>query len=341
VALTLRGISYLVDEVSSETARDDLQVIRSRLHCTAVILIGTDVPRMIAAARYALDIGLDPWLEPHPVNMTHRRMLRNLEATAIAVEELRTEYPGRVTLILGCEFSVHLNAGLPGGTEMIRMLMIRWRHHFRRRINRHVNRLLARAVAVAREHFHGPISYASAAWEEIDWSGFDMAGINLYRTAGNSSMLTQRLRDHVRTAGRPVVITEFGCGAHIGGAQRGPGSFRIVRWLGRHPRVKKGSVRSERVQAAYICDLIDLWNRNSVYGCFVYTFALRDYPHQDDPRFDLDMASFGVVKVDPENVARWEPKEAFHDIARLYGAISTRSPRPEQQGAVDRAPRTG
>jgi hypothetical protein len=327
VALKIRGISYMVDEVSAETARSDLAVIRSQLHCTAVILIGTEIPRMIAAARYALEIGLDPWLEPHPVNMSHRRMLRNLEETAAAVEELRAEFPGRVALILGCEFSVHLNAGLPGGTEMIRMMMIRWRHHFRRRINRNVNRLLEKALAVARQQFQGPISYASAAWEEVDWSGFDYAGVNLYRTAGNSPLLTSLLQEHVRSAGRPLVITEFGCGAHVGGAQRGPGSFRIVRWFGRHPRLKKGTVRSERVQAAYICDLIDLWNRNDVYGCFVYTFALRDYPHLPDPKHDLDMASFSVVKVDPDDVTKWQPKEAFHDIARLYGGMDEKSRR--------------
>jgi hypothetical protein len=318
----------MADEVSAETAQSDLDVIRTQLHCTAVILIGMDITRLIAAGRYALEIGLDVWIEPHPVNMSHRKMLRNLEQTAIAVEQLRKEYPGRVTLIVGCEFSVHLNAGLPGGMEGIRLMMIRWRHYFRRRINRNVNKLLAKAIVAARPNFHGPITYAAASWEEVDWSGFDFAGVNLYRTKNNSPMLIERLRNHVESAGRPLVITEFGCGAHIGGAQRGPGSFRIVRWLGLQPWVKKGSVRSERVQAAYLCDLIDLWNRNGVHGCFVYTFALRDYPHFADPRRDLDMASFGVVKVNPNDVAEWEPKEAFHDVARLYARMNSRSRTP-------------
>jgi hypothetical protein len=334
VALEVRGISYMVDEASAETAQSDLHVIHTQLHCTAVILIGMDIPRMIAAGRYALEIGLDVWLEPHPVNMSHRKVLRNLEQTAIAVEELRQEYPGRVVLIVGCEFSVHLNAGLPGGVEGIRFSVIRYRKYFRRRINRKVNKLLARAIAVARPNFHGPVTYAAASWEEVDWSAFDFAGVNLYRTKNNSPVLIERLRHHVESAGRPLVITEFGCGAHIGGAQRGPGSFRIVRWLGFHPRLKKGIVRSERVQAAYISDLIDLWNRNGVHGCFVYTFALRDYPHFADPHRDLDMASFGVVKVDAQDAAEWQPKEAFHDIARLYARMNDPS-------RTTRARRTG
>ncbi|MEV4319784.1 hypothetical protein [Actinocrispum sp. NPDC049592] len=327
MALEVRGISYMADEVSAEIARSDLDVILRRLHCTAVILIGMDIGKLIAAARYALQIGLDVWIEPHPVNVLHKTMLRNLEQTAIAVEELRQEFPDRVHLIVGCEFSVHLNAGLPGGMEGIRMMMIRWRHYFRRRINRKVNKLLAKAVDVARAHFGGPVTYAAAAWEEVDWSLFDYAGINLYRTKGNSPYLTERLRGHVRSAGKPLVITEFGCGAHIGGAQRGPGSFRIVHWLGRHPRLKKGTVRSERVQAAYLCDLIDLWDRNGVHGCFVYTFALREYPHLADPRRDLDMASFGIVKVDPDNPDEWQEKLAFHEVARLYGRMKLNRPR--------------
>jgi hypothetical protein len=50
----------------------------------------------------------------------------------------------------------------------------------------------------------------------------------------------------------------------------------------------------------------------------VYTFALRDYPHFTDPLRDLDMASFSVVKIDPENLDSWEPKAVFHEIARRY-----------------------
>lgn len=317
----------MVDEVSTDTALDDLYAIRTRLNCTAVILIGMDIAGMIAAGRYALEIGLDVWLEPHPVNMTHRKVVRNLEATAVAAEELRRLYPGRVMLVVGCEFSVHLNAGLPGGAEAIRLMMIKWRRYFRRRINRIVNKLLARLVIAARTHFAGPITYAAASWESVRWADFDFAGVNLYRTKNNGLVFEQLLLGRLRSAGKPLVITEFGCGCHVGGAQRGPGSFKIVSWWGRHPRIKQGNIRSERVQAAYLSDLIDVWDRNGVHGCFVYTFALRDYPHRADPHRDLDMASFGLVKVSADDVAQWEPKEAFHDVARIYAQLNRRGRR--------------
>lgn len=329
MTLDVRGISYQVDEVSPEVARGELDVIRTRLHCTAVILIGTDIPRMIAAAEYALKIGLDAWIEPHPVDLRYKKVVRNLAATAAAAEELRRRYPGRVTLIVGCEFSLHLRGMIPGWSETLRLLVtIRWRRFFRRRINRKVNRLLGRVLVAARTHFGGPITYASASWEDVDWSGFDLAGVNLYRTGNNSAVFEDRLRTRIRTGGKPLVITEFGCGSFVGGAQRGPGSFKIVNWFARQPRIKKGNVRSERVQAAYVGDMIELWDRHEIHGCFVYTFALREYPHFTDPMHDLDMASFSLVKVDPEDVTRWEPKQAFHEVARRYANMNDSSHTP-------------
>jgi hypothetical protein len=50
--LTVRGISYLVGEASTEDVRRDLEVIARDLHCTTVMLIGDgkrliDMPRRV------------------------------------------------------------------------------------------------------------------------------------------------------------------------------------------------------------------------------------------------------------------------------------------------------
>lgn len=317
----------MVDEVDPEVARADLSAIRDQLHCTAVVLIGTDLERMDAAAGFALEIGLDAWLEPHPVDVGRRTLVRDLTAAARVAESLRRRFPGRVVLVLGCEYSVHLGGMIPGRPEVTRLLMtVRWRHVFRRRITRVVNRLLAAALAAARPVFGGPITYASASWEDVDWSGFDFAGVNLYRSGGNAAHFEELLVERMRLAGKPLVVTEFGCGAYIGGAQRGPGSFKIVNWWPTPPRIRDGNVRNERVQAAYVGELIDVYHRHRVHAAFVYTFALREYPHVEDPLHDLDMAGFGVVKVDPEDPAKWEPKLAFHEIARRYRDLATGGP---------------
>jgi hypothetical protein len=329
VSLAVRGISYLAEEAPLDAVQRDLRVIREELHCTAVILIGMDIERLMTAARYALDIGLDVWIEPHPADLPIRKVLSNLAATAAAAEELRARYPGRVNLIVGCEFSLHLSGMIPGRPESVRILFtMHWRHRFRRRINRKVNALLAEALTTVRGVFDGPVTYASAAWEEVDWSGFDHVGVNLYRTASNAAGYAERLAELRATSGKPVVITEFGCGAFIGAAQKGPGSFRIVNWLALPPRVRKGYRRSERVQAAYLAYLVSVYDKQDVHGCFVYTFSQKDFPHRTNPRYDLDTAAFGIVKVSAEDPTEWAPKEAFHELARQYARLAKRAELP-------------
>jgi len=64
---------------------------------------------------------------------------------------------------------------------------------------------------------------------------------------------------------------------------------------------------------------IDQYNAEGVYGCFVFTFAMPDFPHRDDPRLDLDKAGFGIMAVSETTPRR--PKAAFHAVAQRYGDI--------------------
>jgi hypothetical protein len=55
----------------------------------------------------------------------------------------------------------------------------------------------------------------------------------------------------------------------------------------------------------------------------VFTFVRYDPPHRPDPRQDLDMASFGIVRVLQDRVGNtlevaWEPKLAFTALAEYY-----------------------
>ncbi|MFD0851043.1 hypothetical protein ACFQ07_02320, partial [Actinomadura adrarensis] len=63
--MEVKGISYAVDGVPADVVRRDLRVIAEELHCTAVMLIGAETGPHIAAARYALEAGLDVWVRPH------------------------------------------------------------------------------------------------------------------------------------------------------------------------------------------------------------------------------------------------------------------------------------
>jgi hypothetical protein len=211
---------------------------------------------------------------------------------------------------------------VPGRWVFLRLqVILRWRRYLDRRINRRLNALLTDLLAVARREFAGPVTYAAAFWERVDWSAFDVVGVNLYRVGDDPAGYERRLRALVAEAGKPVVVTEFGCGAHLGADRRGPGSFRIVNWFAQPPRVHDGQVRDEGVQAAYLGELIDLYADAGVHGCFVFTFAMPDFPHHPDPAHDLDMAGFGVVKALPDGPRQWAPKQAFGEVARRYGRL--------------------
>ncbi|GAB2727108.1 hypothetical protein [Nocardia thraciensis] len=57
-----------------------------------------------------------------------------------------------------------------------------------------------------------------------------------------------------------------------------------------------------------------------MHGCFVFTFAMPDFPHHDDPHLDLDKAGFGIVAVTGDGARN--PKKAYHEVARRYGDIA-------------------
>ncbi|MFC0534197.1 hypothetical protein [Phytohabitans kaempferiae] len=314
-----RGVSYLVDAVAPESVRDDLRVIREELRCTAVMVIGSDTRRLLDAVGHALEAGLDVYVRPHPAGARPRQFVEHFREVAAGAERARRQHPDRVTLLLGSELSLTSRVAVPVGSEFLRLkAILRLRAVLRRRIDRRVNALLAELLSVARREFAGPVTYAAAYWERVDWSAMDVVGVNLYRMGDDPDAYARHVRSLVHTSAKPVVITEFGCGAHVGADRRGPGSFFIVNWFTVPPQVRPGHVRDESVQASYLTELIDLYTEAGVHGCFVFTFRMPDFPHDPDPRRDLDMAGFALVKPSSEAPEGWARKEAFAAVAERY-----------------------
>ncbi|WP_199041877.1 hypothetical protein [Glycomyces salinus] len=286
------------------------------------MLIGGDTERLIAAARAAIETGLEVYIRPDATDRPRRELFEQLEAVAEGAEALRREHPDHVTLLVGSEFSHAAPGIVPGFRSFLRLqLILRFHRLLRRRIDRRLHRLLARTSVVARSRFNGPVPYAAAGWEEqVDWSLFDLVGVSLYRSGRNRSAYTGLVRGLVGGHGKPVVITEFGCGAFTGADLRGAGSFQIVDWFAEPPRIRTDHPRDESVQAGYTGELIDLYDAEGVHGCFVFTFAMPDFPHRDDPSLDLDKAGFGVLAVAEDGSRR--RKEAFQRIARRYGDLA-------------------
>ncbi|MEZ4564748.1 MAG: hypothetical protein R2853_18615 [Thermomicrobiales bacterium] len=84
-------------------------------------------------------------------------------------------------------------------------------------------------------------------------------------------------------------------------------------------------VRSERVQADAIRSLLEIYTAEHVHGAYVFTFIEPEMTCDPDPLYDLDMASFGIVKALPaatglgyEETGYWKPKLAFSEIAAVY-----------------------
>jgi AcrR family transcriptional regulator len=44
---------------------------------------------------------------------------------------------------------------------------------------RALNATLSKSAAAIKDHFHGPVTYASAPWEAVDWSLFDLVSADL------------------------------------------------------------------------------------------------------------------------------------------------------------------
>lgn len=332
-ALPVRGINYDtgVNYDKSGMSRDfwhpkavrrDMQVIARDLHCNGVTVFGTKIDRLEQAASFALQEGLDVWIQPRLIEGSRSETLEHLVRTAAVAERLRQQYPDRVNLNIGCELSLFMKGIMPGKNFQVRIygLMLYW--VVMPIFNYRLNAYLRRACAGVRQHFGGKLTYSSGEWEGIDWEPFDFVGMDYYMDANNKHTYLAGLRK-LQSHGKPVIITEFGCCSFKGADRKGGGGFMIIKW-GKQPTIKRGHVRDERVQADYIENLVQIYQREQVYGAFIYAFSEPRNVHSANPRFDLDMASYGLVKVtrretatDPET---WEPKPAYRRVGRLYSS---------------------
>jgi len=157
-------------------------------------------------------------------------------------------------------------------------------------------------------------------WEPVDWGPFDIAATDAYRDAGNAGTFRSKLRKQLQH-GKPLAITEFGCCAYAGAADRGGMGWAIIDDSIDPPRLDGDYVRDESEQVRYLAELNAIFAEQGVDLAFWFTFAGYPLVHDPDPRRDLDMASYGVVKMLPGGPGTgyhglgWEPKLAFGALA--------------------------
>lgn len=346
MSLAYRGVAYdtgtnndqggvLSREVwETDLVSQELRAIRDDLHCNAVGLYGTDLDRLTEAATLALDDGLDVWIQPRLIDADAGQTLNHLAKAARVAEELRRQHQN-VTLNLGCELSIFSQGIIPGDDYEQRSAKLGSPRHWPLMpwYNRRLNTLLASAVELARAGFNGPITYSAGMWERVKWERFDIVGLDYYRLPYNYANYAENLRKHHRY-GKPIVITEFGLGSYQGAEENGPSGHEIIDHDAPVPHITEGHLRDEQIQADQLAELLDIYEAEGVHGAFVFEFIEPSYPHSADPRYDLDMAGYGLVKVLAGTATqpyRWEPKKAFDTIATRYAQAAQASNTPPSE----------
>ncbi|MFG3099233.1 hypothetical protein ACGFZL_01655 [Streptomyces sp. NPDC048182] len=311
--------------------RRELAIIRDDLHCDAVQVIGGDPDRLEQAARAAAGLGLEVWFSPYPLESEPEQILSLFRDCAERAERLRQQ-GAAVVFVAGVELSVMNRGFLPGDSpeERVGHLMGRpeRRAEAMRELGVRVNAFLHDAVAAVRRRYRGPLTYAAIQFEQVDWAPFDIVTYELIRSAE----VADRFRDAVRTLARgpkPLAVTGFGTAAYRGAGDRGGRVLEVVEHdpeTGAPARLNDVYERDEAGQAAYLSELLEIFETEGVDSAFVFLFALPGYPHRPDgdPRDDLDRAGLGIVKLLEGHNGRtypdmpWEPKAAFAAVARRY-----------------------
>lgn len=335
-----RGISYDTGfvrngEISREhfdpdVVRRELRVIRDDLHCNAVRIIGGDPERLDLAATSAAELGLEVWFSPYPLGLTTDEMLALFADCALRAERIRRS-GAAVVFVTGAELSLMNDGFVPGAGFDERLGLLLERPGGREligEISERINDFLRVAVAAVRARFGGRITYASIQLERVDWTLFDIVGVDLYRSAEVAGRFADGVRALV-AQGRPLAITEFGSSAFRGAGDLGARVLEIVEAdpdTGAPLRLNGEYVRDEAGQAAYVRELLEIFEDEGVDSTFVFLLALENFPHRPggDPRDDLDLASPAIVRVLEGGHGAtypdlpWEPKEAFTAVADRY-----------------------
>jgi len=311
----------------------ELEIVRNDLHCNSVRLQGLDLDRLCVAAEDALSQGLEVWFSPEMWDREQDETLVHVAKGASRAEELRTRWPGRVVFSVGSEVSLFTQGFLPGSNVFERLSHPSlWEALRAGKHNPPLNAFLSRANASVREVFHGPVTYASVGLETVDWTPFDVVGVDLYRDK-RSREIYPKLIERYMSIGKPVANMEFGCCTFKGADELGGRGWDIVDWSKMPPQLKGDYIYDQGTQAKEVADLLRINDAAGVDATFVFTFVepgagLQDEMEQQLVRaikFDLDLVRYSLVKsfldghrgtTYPE--MPWEPKESFRAVADYY-----------------------
>lgn len=301
----------------------ELEIIKEDLHCNVVKICGRDVKRLMKASEFALKIGLEVWISPELWDKNPEDTIEYIVEVAVETEKLRLKYEENVVFVMGTELSIFMNGILNGDNFIERlqnpefMEVISKGEH-----NPLLNKFLGRGIDLVRNAFKGPLTYASAPFESVDWSMFDFVCVDIYRDVTIKEDFSKILESYTKH-GKPVVVGEFGCCTYEGAENCGGWGWNILDELDSE-ELNGSFVRNESVQAYELTEQLYILENSGVDGAFVYTFVQPTFKHSRDSRYDLDMVSFSLVKTISSGHGKtysdmiWEPKESFYSVSEFY-----------------------
>ena len=172
-----------------------------------------------------------------------------------------------------------------------------------------MKRKIADAANAVRIGVEGPLGERDGSWRSLRElvSPFLYGGVELRKSLGH---------------GKPLVVTEFGCCGYAGAGDRGGTGWMIIDADADPPQLDGEYTRDESEQVRYLQELQAIFEDEGVDLAFWFTFAGYELVHHAGPLQDLDLASYGVVKMLETGPGTgyqglgWEPKAAFGALAR-------------------------
>ena len=309
----------------------EIAIIKNELNCNAIRVSGLHIDRIATASEIALKMGLTVWFSPSLQYESQGETFEYLISGAVAAEKLRAEFSD-VIYVAGCELSIFTAGFVKGAAwgDRLKNLfnpisLVKNLIGISRAYNRKLNSFLAALTAQIRKNFRGQITYASGTWEKINWDMFDIIGIDHYRASFNKAIYLKELKHYI-ALGKPVSIMEFGCCTYKGADDKGAIGWNIVDWSKPKPELKGDYQRDEETQANYLLALLTIFEEEKTLAAFAFTFVFYNYAYDEQPKYDLDMASYGIVRPmqGPNDESYkglpWLPKLAFFQLGKFYNS---------------------
>jgi hypothetical protein len=305
----------------------ELEIIKQDLHCNAVRICGLAIDRLMTATEDALKQGLEVWLSPEMWDKSQEETLDYLVKAAAAVEKLREHWPQQLVFSTGSELTLFMQGIVEGTNFMERMGHPAFWEQIKAGVhNKPLNAFLRGANEAVRQVFRGNVTYMSVPLETVDWSLFDFVGVDMYREARIKDSYGDLIKRYF-VHDKPVIIGEFGCCTYQGAEDAGGMGWAIVDFstMPLQPLQLNGEyVRDEGLQARELTDVLSILDGVGVDGAFVFTFVSPTSPYNEDSQYDLDMASYSLVKsyADKHGTTYpdmpWEPKKSFKAVADYF-----------------------